>query len=174
MNITPGSLLGTNANSWIPFRVVQGRIGRTINGISGPRPGRGCRPPAQSPGSRVSIPPLEGLPTPTVGGPANRTVSFSGYLSAAGVGVGTPQVVTVRRYDEDGVFDDLIEEIQINVTHAPNMWNGLLIPYAGSATLFINPNGDVAGGHGSSGEAEAKIYQYLLEEEPESEFVPIQ
>lgn len=79
------------------------------------------------------------------------------------------QINTVQLWDVDDATsdsaDDLLDSRSITIAHPPGAWDGLLIPYQ-TTVLLVMASGEVQGNQGTSGEASAQVYQYLVEPTP--------
>lgn len=182
LNFKAADKVGIDDDDWIAFRVTEGKIGRRQDQVlTGPDGVGGWDDPDQYvayhlavDGGTTQAPAVSGhtrvmleefsLATPTKAvTPAGWTLSFSGGITAQNTAAGT-QRMFVKLYDEDVVVDDLMVNGHIDLTHGANTWDGLLVPFSGQFSVFVDINGNIAGTHGSSGENEAEAYVYLLDD----------
>lgn len=191
LNIAPSQLVGAGLNDWVAFRNSSGQIGRRQDQyLTGPDgdsdSGYGGNdnefyvgyemadlPGGQSPPLKVIVPEYV-LPAPTAGGTGGLAVTFTGTVETQNAGTGL-QTLDVRLYDQDGGLnpDDLLQSRSFNLLHPTDVWDGLLIPYSNTLTLFLDSNGDVSGTEGTSGENPAQVYQYLVEAQATSAAVNV-
>lgn len=186
MGIAAGALAPT-ADTWVPFRITHGTIGRGAKAMTGPD-GFGSNaednyiayevslpalaypgfeaPAEQSPSTYVKLPPVT-LPPP-VKSPTNPfSLTLSGVVSASGTGAGAGQTVDLQLWDYDdvtGIFDDILAgpAPPLVIAHPAGAWDRLLLPYTTVIGLLADPaDGSVRGNLGSSGEAQAQVYQFV-------------
>ena len=113
-----------------------------------------------------------------ISGPTNFIARGGFHVSEDAVSSETrTQQITIKIYDEDTVFDDLLVNKTISVVHALNVFAGILMPYETSIELTKDSSGHISGAQGSSGESTAQVYQELIElsgiSNPESQTVDI-
>ena len=113
-----------------------------------------------------------------ISGPTNFIARGGFHVSEDAVSSETrTQQITIKIYDEDTVFDDLLVNKTISVVHALNVFAGILMPYETSIELTKDSSDHISGAQGSSGESTAQVYQELIElsgiSNPESQTVDI-
>lgn len=179
----------TGSNDWVTFRIETGLLGRNRTQLMGPdgtawewgwvhydmqvdNPVPGFEgfeaPPAYSAYFYYEV--VEYVLPPPQKSPTNGlSLTLFGAALARDTATAKSQTNTVRLYDYDNVLnnpldpgDDLLMEGSVTITHPAGAWDGLLIPYEYHMGLVMG-NGEVQGSEGSSGEASAEVYQYLVE-----------
>ncbi len=177
----------TGSNDWVTFRIETGRLGRNRTQLMGPdgtawswgwvhydmqvdNPYPGFEgfeaPPADSGYFYYEVVAYT-LPPPQKAANNGLLLNLFGAVLASDFAAAS-QTNTVRLYDYDNIIDnpldpgdDRIEDFSLTINHPPGTWDGLLIPYQTTVMLAL-ANGDVAGNYGSSGEASAEVYQYVI------------
>jgi hypothetical protein len=118
--------------------------------------------PSVSGHSRVVLPEFQ-LPVPIKVSADGLTLRLTGSAQARDIPLGR-QVNLVYLWDDDGpIADELLTQYSLTIAHDAGIWDGLLIGYSFDAILSTDANGIVVGIHGSSFEAQAEVYQQLIE-----------
>jgi len=176
----PGGAVAPNQDTWVPFRITMGRLGRSRDHINGPDGTSAYdadddtyvayeidvtggyagfeAPDGQSPSTIVIAPEFE-LPLPTNVG---LVVTATGAVQTRNAAAAN-QTNELWLVDDDDYNDDEIDKRTITVPHPAGIWDGLLIPYSATTTLTINGSGYVTGNTDHSGENPAQIMQYIIE-----------
>jgi hypothetical protein len=189
LNIAPEQLANATATDWVAFQIDIGRIGRKWDNhyLTGPDgisaefsnnfftyPALGSTvlsyfgyeysglPDGQSPPTIVLLPKAE-LARPIKTQPDGLTLRLEGAVQVEDSSAVT-QAALIQLFDEDDELwdpvDDLIEQVLIDVPIPGDAWEGLLIPYSTTTTLWRDTNGFVAGSVATSDEAEIQLYQF--------------
>ena len=182
--IDPAQYSGASLTSWVAFQLPLGRVGRRHDQILTGPDGEGKiessggiayemadLPGGSSPATPISLPMFQ-LPLPSHVGTA---VSVSGAVEAQGNTPGT-QSVEVDIRSVGTFFDTTLEALSLPITLPPGIWDGVLMPYAASYPLSVDPvTGYVYGQDGNSGSAHPQVYQRLVERRgiPNPESIPI-
>lgn len=181
LNFETADLSGIGQEDWIAFRVTHGRIGRRADQVlTGPDgvggydqqyqwvayqmsiEGGTTGAPRISGHSRVVLPEYE-LPAPTIINSNGIELRLTGAAPVSNFAA-EDQVNSIRLWDNDGwIGDDLLGWYLVSIPHCEGLWDGLLIGYSFDVSLSIDVHGDVVGPGGSSGEAQAQVYQNLLD-----------
>jgi hypothetical protein len=176
LGIAAGQMTGAGANDFVAYRITSGMIGRKHNNIlTGPDGSSGEDdehlvgyemediPRGQSPPTEATTPDFV-LPAPTKSGAGNLVITVNGAVQTTDSANPT-QTSDVELWDRDGGIypDDNLVEWNMTVNHPAGVWNGLLIPYSSTASLYLDGGGNVRGPHGTSDENPAQVYQKLIE-----------
>ncbi|MBC7853460.1 MAG: hypothetical protein IAF94_08495 [Pirellulaceae bacterium] len=176
----------TAPNDWITFRIQTGRLGRNRTQLMGPDDtalasgwlhyemqvdnpspiGGFEESPAGSGYFKYEVVEYT-LPAPQKAANNGLSLTLIGAVLASDFAAAS-QDNTLRLFDYDNIFDnpldpgdDRIEDFSLTISHPPGTWDGLLIPYQTTVMLAL-ANGEVAGNYGSSGEASAEVYQFVI------------
>jgi hypothetical protein len=174
LGINQSDLVGANANNYVAFNLENVKYGRLYEGkATGPDGESGALflgsvdigyeytgiPGGQSPHTKLILPDYVLDPPVKLGG---IVVSLKGAIDVTGAGSGF-QWTTTHAFDRDGpLSEDLLESKLVHVPHPQGAWDGVLIPYETTAILIPDSNGHISGNQGTSGEASAEVFQYLI------------
>lgn len=178
----PSSAIHGGLNTWVPFRITIGRVGRRHDQmLTGPKGDSSLGadqaiiyqmsdlPSGRSPGTPITLPPFS-LPAPVPGAwsvaainPNNfqMPVSLSGAVEASNANAAS-QTATVE-LSLDRWFGPLLARTQVTVSHSSGVWDGLLIPYLTSVLVYKDSNNDMPNYYGPAPSLPAQVYQYLTE-----------
>jgi hypothetical protein len=117
-----------------------------------------------TPWTKVSILPYE-LPAPDITALGNGlySVRLHGAVEAAGTPNG--QSVHVQLIENDPLYNDLLHDRTFSITHAADLWDGVLVAYEITTPLVLDSNGHLHGTDGSDtdeGGSGFELFQRLI------------